>query len=732
MKHQFVLHPDMIISGSGCGFATWVADEQNAPLPTTFWEPYKEKYCEGTKAMLGMNLGIPVRIINLHIYSRDNSNISISSFLKKEKKLGTEFKLASGWNIIPLNSPIDFIELDFEIIKGIGEILIETDKLYSGSKTLPTTRLKPLMQDFIGTNAFVDVPGGLLEPFGCIREYHDWSWSEQKEDSVCLNVTCNGFDMQLFYTNLFRLGKKVIPVIQKTPNWISWTAQKRPVKEKLNAQLPASYNGHSYFMQTYAQNFSKMENGAIEYFENWNEPDRWWDGPECYFTPFQYAAMSSADVDGDVHKMGPRYGFREKSSQSKMVMAGLAYLKLDYLHGLKYWCDKYRKGDFAWDVINYHQYANSSHVPGDQKMEEMKGICPEEAGIFQKTKEITDFRDKYLPNVPVWNTEFGFDTEKSPQQCHPIGEKSSELVQADWLIRSYLLLSAAGVEKAFQYMIRDFGKEGYYATSGVYSSTLKDRPYRKPAWFYIYTLRNVLYNSTFEKLQVDSVSQIYTITYRNTVDTLLKTILIWHGTEMGKVTKNYQLPTSVRNRLRLIEFEPYTSCGKISSLSKGMVSVSETPIMVQEHPSGLFSPCSELKKINRDSIVCLDENGKEDRILLDEIGQDQDPAMGNEGQMPSTVWKRGYQSRTQEHRVFDFGREKNVHSVYIFDGSGAGEIMIYAKKGSDWVSIGKTKMSYYKKWKCYTINVKTRYIKIERMDCWDEIGDVVYYETKTN
>jgi hypothetical protein len=38
--------------------------------------------------------------------------------------------------------------------------------------------IRPAMDDFIGINAFIVEPIGLLSPFGAVREYHNWEWNE--------------------------------------------------------------------------------------------------------------------------------------------------------------------------------------------------------------------------------------------------------------------------------------------------------------------------------------------------------------------------------------------------------------------------------------------------------------------------------------------------------------------------------------------------------------------------
>lgn len=718
----------MVINESGCGSGTWVADEQSGQEPKTFWDPSEKEFCRELQANLAIDLGQSITLTELSIYSKESTEGTITPFLKSQGKTKITISLKSGWNKIPLSITADLLYFDMSKGVKLGEILVDASRTFTTiapiSKDL---RAKPLMHDFIGTNAFVDVPVGLLEPFGPIREYHDWSWNEPVKDDFSFNKTKNGFHSQLFYTNLQKGQKLAIATLQKAPNWLSSPEQGKPVEKNESYDLPKSYNRHSFFMHLYAENFNKTANGAVRYFENWNEHDKWWEGGISYFTPSQYASMSSADVDGHLHTLGPNHGIKAPQSTIKMVMSGLADPKTDYIHALKYWCDRNRKGDFIWDVINYHHYSNNAPPNGPST----EGVCPEKGNSYQKAKEICDFRDKYLPKVEVWNSEFGFDTEKSTQVAKPIGTKSSELVQSDWLIRSYLLMSATGLDKAFQFMIRDFGKEGTYATCGVYSSTLKEQPYIKPSWYYIYTLRNVLYNSVFEELKVDSMNQIYSVVYKNTADPTLKTTIVWLGTQEGKSTKKYQFHTSARNQYRLIEFSANSVCGHIKAFPKGELEISETPLIIQEQPKGVFSACKELKKVNGDSISCLDEVSKENRQLLDEQITTVNPAFGIGKQSPATYWTPGYQKNKEESRTFDFGKERVLHSVYFYDGSGEGEISLSIKENGQWKQIGLLNLDLYNQWKGYVVNVSTRYMKITRTSGGGDVGEIYFYETKT-
>jgi hypothetical protein len=727
LKNQFRLQSDMIINESGCGYGTWVTDEQDGGEPKTFWDGYDKELCSEHQASLIISLGQKINIADLYIYSLNDTETSISSSSDLSNGEDSPISLKTGWNKVSLDKMASYIRIATKKGGKIGEILIDADKNYPSSSVSSTNMKKPAMDEFIGTNAFVDVPIGLLEPFGCVREYHDWpDWNEPDQDSIKLNVTNNGFNFQHFYTNLAKLNKMVVPVIQKSPQWLTdmQNRQAKPLKKNDNPVSPSSYNRHGYFMYRYADNFVKPENGQLRYFENWNEPDKWWEYEASYFTPYQYATMSSVDKDGDKQKMGDQFGIAK--SGGKLVMAGLVNPRIDCLHALKHWCDVNRGGDFAWDVINYHQYANSCGLPDNKPI---KGVCPEQGNIYETAKEIVGFRNKNAPNSEVWVTEFGYDTEDSPQQCPSIADKNSEMVQADWLIRSYLLLSATGVEKAYQFMIRDFGKSGLYATSGIYSSTLQSKPYIKPAWNYINTLRSALANSYFVKLKVDSINSIYEITYKNRTDTTLISTVIWQGTQEGKETKGYKLSTNPKNQARTINFLSNNACGSNRMLGKETsIDISETPIIIQEHPKGVFSKCNYLKPIEANVLKCTDEKGMNNRILVDEQASVGNPSMGIKGNSPATTWTSSYQKGQKEEMLIDLKSVKNIHSLYLFDGAGEGDITVSILSNSKWSEVMKVRMNLYNKWKPCVLNTKASKIKLARTIGNPDVGEIVIYQ----
>jgi hypothetical protein len=236
--------------------------------------------------------------------------------------------------------------------------------------------------------------------------------------------------------------------------------------------------------------------GLLHYFENWNEEDAWWGGREAYFQPEEFAAMSSADYDGDLGHMGKTFGIKNADPQAKLVMGGLAGLSLDYVKTMKAWADTHRNGSFPADVINFHHYSNDG---GEQQQQGHGGVSPEADTLRERAAVLVDYCYRNLPGKEVWVTEFGYDTNPmSPQRAPVIGHYSQEEVQGQWLVRSYLALAAAGVDRAAMYMLRDVNASDatQFSSSGLTSS--KETGWKpKPSWFYVHTLHDRLAGMRF-------------------------------------------------------------------------------------------------------------------------------------------------------------------------------------------------------------------------------------------
>src|SRR5690606_28810883 len=118
-----------------------------------------------------------------------------------------------------------------------------------------------------------------------------------------------------------------------------------------------------------------------------------------HFTPYEFAAMSSADYDGHKGTLGKTIGLKNADPNSKLVMGGLPRLNLDYIKSLKFWSDWKRDGSFPFDVINIHHYSNDR---GSQRSLGKVGFSPEADSLSLKLKEFVQYRDMVLPDKEIW------------------------------------------------------------------------------------------------------------------------------------------------------------------------------------------------------------------------------------------------------------------------------------------------------------------------------------------
>ncbi len=356
----------------------------------------------------------------------------------------------------------------------------------------PATRRRPLptMDQLIGTNAFIDDPLDKMQAVGFVREYHNWSWDAGKAAFPANQAAFSpsyagggGWNFDDYYSRLKNAGIAVCPSLKGSVNWLTEATNHKPMAPGRDAADPASYKEHADYLFQFAARYgsAKVSDaklklapdqprrsglGLLRYFENDNEPNAWWHGREGYSTPYEFAARCSADYDGHRKTLGDTFGVKNADPAAKLVMGGLAGLDLSYVKAMKAWADWNRGGEFPADVLNFHTYSNDIGGQGSSRT----GISPEDDRLKDRLQELVNYRDRYLPDKEIWLTEFGYDTHPaSVQGARAIGDTSVEEVQARWLVRSFLEIAAAGVERAAQYMLRDAaaGNPTKYSTSGL-------------------------------------------------------------------------------------------------------------------------------------------------------------------------------------------------------------------------------------------------------------------------
>ena len=330
----------------------------------------------------------------------------------------------------------------------------------------------------------------------------------------------------------------------------------KPVAPGADTLDPASYIKHAAYMYHYAARYGNNTfstnhldsiiapmthpdetpitgMGFVRYMENWNEQDKFWykgaNGDDAtYFSPEAYATMLSADYDGHLQTLGlmedpdnpgtmiSTVGIKNADSTMKVVIGGTAEANLDYFRGIVNWSNINRANApldkiLPFDVINLHKYSGDSLIFSQSTF----GGSPESTRLKDTLRVFADYRDSlemaYGIELELWLSEFGYDTyttspgEKS-NVAPAIGDNDNFEVQAQWLVRSYLELFAAGVDRAMMFDLRDECTDPHNPNSycGLFSSSgLLENIYNgfkpKTSWYYTYTLKNVLTGMVFDE-----------------------------------------------------------------------------------------------------------------------------------------------------------------------------------------------------------------------------------------
>ena len=441
-----------------------------------------------------------------------------------------------AFNRIDVDKEARYVQVQFKDGHAPSEVLVYGYAIGEDEDMLiqDTVHTLPTVGEMIGQCGFVAGGGGncTIEQLACsyvIREYHNvgWSYSIGSFPGKAVNLVSTvvgNFDSA--YKTYSEAGFLVVPCLQ-------WNEQSAPARiydefeGKLSTTvasweekyLPENYAAYADLIYQYAARYgsSKMgylvENmiahsdatpgatagrGYIQWIELGNEPN----GEDAAgATPYQLAALTSAAYDGHQrtllsHIYNPDsfsypFGGKNADPDIKLAIAGLAGIQDRYIMSMAYWMRANRTdGSIAMDAFNVHTYFGKYFYMNDQTI--IVGVSPEEFGLVDAMSKLVEFRDKYYPDVEVWLTEFGWDTNQSYEtmtSAHAYDTKDlngdgiiseyemvmrAREIQGMWLVRAYILLASCGVDKATMYMCEDaagdeVGAIGKYGTCGIWA-----------------------------------------------------------------------------------------------------------------------------------------------------------------------------------------------------------------------------------------------------------------------
>ena len=591
-----------------------------------------------------VDLGDIYQITNMYIYNdydeykpeKDKHDYGVR---KVRVKMGTPFsweydeQLAPEvrkWTGFETSYKTQYINFSFNNNQAPSEILIYGYKVEDVDKTIPERKphKKSKLTHFVGMNAFINDADDINRAVTYIREYHPWTWTcegEGNDVSISMNPSLNKmWDFDDYYTRLHNYGISVCPTLS--------THSKRIPKDGFEpSDDPRNFLSYAAMLFQFVARYGSNKNldpsvikvgegqekkiglGVLNALEPLNEPDGTWLGRGQYFSPFEMAALLSICYDGHEGKY-KNVGVKQADPNFFMSMSGGAGLHLGRLRAMQFWCKYNRKdGKMPFDAINAHCYCGKSvdksgiislvdvNIDDRDALSEKVyvGVSPEEGDICGRFEEIMDWRDRYCPEMEIWLTEFGWDTNqsyKTSTSAHAYDKYTGRQVQGMWLVREYLMLSSIGIERAAMYMSRDCGPEehaiGKYGSSGLVRYPIEISANnvimgnKKDSFYYVYTTKEILKDTYFD-CEIESGNENVKI-FKYVTDEGEAKYAVWCPTSNSTEVKDFKLKVGHGDFiLAQLEFERYNGMRSDLAEEDGYVTidVSEKPVFVIPKPA---------------------------------------------------------------------------------------------------------------------------------------------------
>ncbi len=783
----------MIINESAVGNGINLVDEQSkwesgelSFQPQQVWKP---AFTWNEPLYIAIDLQTIRQVYSLALYrvvdllDRTDAEVSIYTghpFAWKPL-VGKQVVKRNEWQYITF-SPLKTRYLRLKIEGGkvnIGELFLfgapadEDTRTKAVSQEAPAKTVKRTTFDkMLGINAFVDDPIGRYDFFGLVREYHNWRWVEDEGDQPYpenvnhWNPGDSNWNFDALYQNMHRMGVAGCPSIKENLKWLRknhWENNTKPLLLGDDPEDPRSYIAHADHLFQYAARYGhtvvadsllKLANdqpqasglGYLHYFENWNEQDIWWKYRGEYFSPYEFAAMSSADYDGHQQALGTTVGLKNADSTAQLVMGGLAALNFDYVRAIKFWADHHRGGSFPADVLNFHHYSNYKN--GDERY----AISPEADSLQAKLETLIKYRDQYLPGRELWLTEFGYDTNSaSPQGVPSIDGFTNEEVQGMWLVRSLLAAAAAGIDRTAIYMLRDVkdGDPSLYNTCGITSSKHSGwQP--KPAWYYLKTFAQGLRGMQFAQSvpATNPKVTVYKFVAQNSSENKPRAAyVVWCSTATGEVVENYELKFASSERHGLLISLSDNAMGDTrafdtAELGSVKLTVSEKPTLIlvgdeKFSRKDVFSEkrqlilTSEMVTYATETASELNPTKVQNTGLIDEQQSVGNPLLGQGGKTKSNWKTRGLRPDDYPYSaVIDLGKETDLSFVSFFDINDDNNLSIYIGKPGNWKLVIDDDLLRFNQWSNYAIEESSRFIRVTKHSPTAHIGEIVIYSKR--
>jgi hypothetical protein len=313
----------------------------------------------------------------------------------------------------------------------------------------------PLMRDFMGLCVHtVQFKPALYAPIThLVRDYHPLRWDVGDDTS---------FPAQ------FPLARNRVDWLELYGDWVK-------AGYRIDADLmfddidPKAWKNVAtdafQYGEAFARYFGPAGKNLVECLEIGNEPGNYDDA--TYREIFENMARGARKGD-------PR--LRIATCAANLGKSGRYSKSVDGLSGL----------ESLYDVLNVHIYPEVEGWPTWRRS------YPEDPqiGFLRDLHHVLTWRDQNVPEKEVWLTEFGWDasTKPAPEKGDFVKwEGSSEVHQAEWIVRGYMVLAASGVDRAYLFFFNDEDEPHVHGSSGL---TRNFQP--KPAYYAVGHLQSTL------------------------------------------------------------------------------------------------------------------------------------------------------------------------------------------------------------------------------------------------
>ena len=223
--------------------------------------------------------------------------------------------------------------------------------------------------------------------------------------------------------------------------------------------------------------------------EAWNEPEKFWkkgDGSGIYMEAEEYAALYAACY----------FSVKKEDDTVPVYMGGLTGFDIGYIRRFVAALQALGCPIPDFNLHHYGHYGNKLGVWPPTWFD--NGACPPELDLdFAGITPIVELAKQYGRKVIV--TEFGSDTRQpSWMYAAPIGGRTSEQLQGDWLCRTYLEYLRLGVSVMTMFNGNDEMGAGMYTSCGLLTNEGAGfKP--KPSYYAVTALKKELTGVSFVK-----------------------------------------------------------------------------------------------------------------------------------------------------------------------------------------------------------------------------------------